>query len=530
MTRHNLILVTGGARSGKSRRALDLAQPCAHKAFLATAEPVDAEMRERIARHRAERGDSFLTVEAPIDLAGAVLSLSASVEVAIVDCLTIWLGNLMHRSARNDRGYREIDAFVDQLENPRCDLIIVSNEVGMGIVPDTPLSRRFRDLAGGLNQTVARLADRVELMVAGVPMTVLRGNRKIGTLETAIDAIVPLDATLERGVRDRLDSLTKPPGSLGALEELATRYCLITGTLEPVLGGKKIFTFAGDHGVAAEGVSAYPQAVTPQMIRNMLAGGAAVNVLAAHVGAELSVIDIGVDDPLEGAAGLHRAKIRPGTGNIAKGPAMEVGEAIRAVETGIGLAAPAAAAGITLIGGGDMGIANTTSASALLAALLPAPAIDVTGHGTGIDEATLARKTAIVEQALAVNRDRLNGPLNALAALGGFEIAGIAGLFLGAAAHRVPAVVDGFIASAGALAACRLCPAVKEYLYFSHCSAEAGHRRFFERFGATPILDLNMRLGEGTGVALAMSLIEAAVKLYNDMATFDSAGASGGAR
>lgn len=330
-------------------------------------------------------------------------------------------------------------------------------------------------------------------------------------------------------MRRRLDNLTKPPGSLGALEDVALRYCLITATAEPWLGKKKIFTFAGDHGVAAEGVSAYPKAVTPQMVRNMLAGGAAVSVLARHVGAEVCVVDIGVDDALEGASGLHRAKIRPGTANIAKGPAMEVSEAARAVETGIGLATQAAAAGFTMVGGGDMGIANTTSASALFAALLPCPAEETTGRGTGIDEATLVRKIAVVEQALAVNRDRLTDPLATLAALGGLEIAGICGLVLGAAAQRIPAVVDGFIASAGALVACRICPTVENYLYFSHCSAENGHRRFFERFGATPLLDLGMRLGEGTGAALAMSLVEGAVRLYNEMATFESAGVSGGA-
>ena len=332
---------------------------------------------------------------------------------------------------------------------------------------------------------------------------------------------------MEREVREHLDSLTKPRGSLGLLEDVALRYCLIAGTATPALGKKKIFTFAGDHGVAEEGVSAYPKAVTPQMVRNILAGGAAVNVLAAHVGAEVCVVDIGVDDPLEGALGLYRAKIRPGTANLATGPAMELDEAVRAVETGIGLAADAAAEGITMIGGGDMGIANTTSAAALFAALLPCPAAAATGRGTGIDEATLVRKIAVVERALAVNRDRLSDPLATLAALGGLEIAGLCGLMLGAAARRIAVVVDGFIASAGALAACRMCPPVKDYLYFSHRSAEAGHRLFLEHFGATPLLDLGMRLGEGTGAALAMSLIEAAVKLYNEMATFDSAGVSG---
>ncbi len=345
----------------------------------------------------------------------------------------------------------------------------------------------------------------------------------MSTLKRAIDAIVPVDPALEPGIRARLDSLTKPPGSLGRLEDLAAQYCLITGTLEPSLGGKEIFTFAGDHGVAAEAVSAYPKEVTAQMVRNMLAGGAAINVLARHVGARVCVVDIGVDDPLQDSPGLCRRKVRSGTGNIARGPAMTEPEAVRALETGIELANEASARGATLIGAGDMGIANTTPSSALMAVLLPCPVEEVTGRGTGIDDAALRRKMEVIERVISVNRERLGDPLTALAAVGGMEIAGICGLVLGAAACRVPVVVDGFISSAGALVACRMCKPVKEYLFFSHCSGEAGHRVFFNRFGVEPLLDLGMRLGEGTGAALAMSLIEAAVKIYNEMATFDSA-------
>jgi nicotinate-nucleotide--dimethylbenzimidazole phosphoribosyltransferase len=280
---------------------------------------------------------------------------------------------------------------------------------------------------------------------------------------------------------------------------------------------------AGDHGVAEEGVSAYPKAVTPQMVRNMLAGGAAVNVLARHVGAEVRVVDIGVDDPLDNASGLIRKKIRPGTGNIAQGPAMTPEEALHAMLTGAELAREAFKEGITLLGAGDMGIANTTPSSALFAALLPCEVEAITGRGTGIDDATLERKIQVIKKALVVNRNSLSDPFNALATVGGFEIAGITGLILGAAACRIPVVVDGFISSAGALVACRMCGHVKEYLFFSHCSAEKGHVMFFERFRTKPILDLTMRLGEGTGAALAMTIIEAAIKTYNEMATFDSA-------
>jgi nicotinate-nucleotide--dimethylbenzimidazole phosphoribosyltransferase len=343
-------------------------------------------------------------------------------------------------------------------------------------------------------------------------------------LHETIDAVPAVDPAVEQRARAHLDSLTKPPCSLGRLEDLAAQYCAATGTAEPTLGEKQIFTFAADHGVVEEGVSAYPKEVTPQMVRNMLGGGAAVSVLAGHVGARLCVVDIGVDDPLADAPGLCRRKVRAGTRNIACGPAMTEGEAVQAVETGIELAQGAVEAGVSLIGAGEMGIGNTTPSSALFAALLPCEVEQVTGRGTGIDDATLARKVEVIGRALAVNRSRLRDPLGALAAVGGLEIAAICGVALGAAARRVPVVVDGFISSAGALVACRMCERLRPYLFFSHCSAEAGHRTFFEEFGVEPLLDLGMRLGEGTGAALAISLVEAGVKVYNGMATFDSAG------
>jgi len=327
-------------------------------------------------------------------------------------------------------------------------------------------------------------------------------------------------------VARRLDSLTKPQDSLGRLEEIALRYCLARGTAMPEPGPKKIVCMAADHGVAEEGVSAYPQAVTAQMVANMLAGGAAINVLARHTGAELELVDMGVAADLSRMAGLRSCRIRAGSNNIARGPAMSVEEAVRAVETGISIAREAASGGFALLGTGDMGIANTTPSSALFAALLPCRPAEVTGRGTGVDDAGLQRKLATIEKALSVNRPRLGDPLSALAALGGFEIAGIAGLIIGGAAFRLPVVVDGFISSAAALCAIRMNPAVARYIFFSHVSAEAGHRFVMDRIGERPVLDLSMRLGEGTGAAIAMSVIEAALKLYREMATFDSAGVS----
>ncbi len=343
-------------------------------------------------------------------------------------------------------------------------------------------------------------------------------------LSQVLAPVQAVDFSLESQVRGHLDNLTKPRGSLGQLEELAVRYCLARGSAEPDLGRKVIYTFAADHGVAAEGVSAFPSEVTVQMVRNMLAGGAAVNVLARHVGAEVHVVDIGVSDPLENAAGLIRRKIAMGTANIAKGQAMTTEQCRGAIEVGMELAAMAAEQGVTLIGTGEMGIGNTTPSAALFATLLPCEVEAVTGLGTGIDADRLAHKQAVIRRALGVNRERLRDPLGALAAVGGFEIAGICGLILGAGAHRIPVVVDGFISTAGALAAWKLCPVVQDYLFFSHVSAETGHQAFFDRMGIRPLLDLQMRLGEGTGAALGMSLIEAAVKVYREMATFDSAG------
>ncbi len=348
-------------------------------------------------------------------------------------------------------------------------------------------------------------------------------------LDRTIAAVRPVGSGRRATVQAHLDDLTKPRGSLGRLESVAMAYCLATDTEVPVLKRKKIFCFAGDHGVAAEGVSAFPQEVTPQMVANMCAGGAAINVLARQGGIDLDIVDMGVAADLTALLGVIDRKVARGTGNIAREAAMTEVQCRQALEAGIGLARDAVDSGVHLLGTGDMGIANTTPSAALLCAWLGLAPKDVVGRGTGVDDARLAHKVATVERTLARHADAFGDaapPLTILASLGGYEIAGIAGLILGAAVLRTPVVVDGFISSAGALAACRLCPAVKDYLFFSHLSDEAGHRVFAEALGVRPLLDLGMRLGEGTGAALAMHLVEAAVRLYNEMATFSSAGVS----
>ena len=345
-------------------------------------------------------------------------------------------------------------------------------------------------------------------------------------LESILSRIQPVDKSREDEIRAHLDNLTKPPGSLGYLEEMAIRYCLAAGTTRPEMGKKVIYTFAGDHGVTAEGISAFPKEVTPQMVFNMLSGGAGVNVLARHSGVDVRVVDMGVEGDLPDHPGLISCKVRRGTANMAEGPAMTREEAAAAIEAGIGLALIAADEGATILGTGEMGIGNTTPSSALFAVLLPCNVKDITGRGTGIDDRKLDHKIEVIERAITVNAAHFTDPLGVLAAVGGLEIAGICGLILGAASRKVPVVVDGFISSAGALTACRIAPDVKDYLFFSHVSAEAGHAMFLREFGVRPILDLGFRLGEGTGAALGIFLVEAAVKIYREMATFASAGVS----
>jgi nicotinate-nucleotide--dimethylbenzimidazole phosphoribosyltransferase len=342
-------------------------------------------------------------------------------------------------------------------------------------------------------------------------------------LQQLLNRIQPVDTSLKVAAEAHLDDLTKPQGSLGRLEEVALKYVLATASLNPVLSKKKICCFAGDHGVAAEGVSAFPAEVTPQMVYNMLSGGAAINVLTRHAGVDLDVVDMGVNHEFPDSLGLVKRKVKPGSANIAIGPAMSEEDALQALLSGAELAFEAHEAGYHILGTGEMGIANTTPATALYSVLLDVPVESITGRGTGIDDERLKHKIAVIKKAIEVNASHSTTPFGTLAALGGYEIAAITGFILGAAASRVPVVVDGFISSSGAVVALKLCPAVEDYLFFSHLSNEQGHRAVMQKLGARPILDLDLRLGEGTGAALSMQIIEGALKIYNEMATFSGA-------
>ena len=335
--------------------------------------------------------------------------------------------------------------------------------------------------------------------------------------------IQPLDVSLHVTAQARLDRLTKPLGSLGRLEELAASYVAITGELKPNVPRAVVFTFAADHGVAREGVSAYPREVTPQMVLNFLRGGAGVNVLAKHAGVDVRVVDIGVDYEFGGLPGLLDRKVMKGTRNMAVEPAMTRSQAEQAVMVGVELATEAVREGVGLIGTGEMGIGNTTASAAITAVMTGRPAAETTGRGTGIDESVRMHKVAVIQQALDLHRPDMMDPLDVLAKVGGLEIGGLTGLILGTAAARVPVVLDGFIAGAAALIAVGLQPLCREYLIASHRSVEQGHRVVLDHLRLKPLLDLDLRLGEGTGACLGMDLVCAAIKIYTEMATFDEA-------
>jgi nicotinate-nucleotide--dimethylbenzimidazole phosphoribosyltransferase len=341
-----------------------------------------------------------------------------------------------------------------------------------------------------------------------------------------IASVTPTDAGWLPRAAARLDSLTKPPGSLGRLEELAARVACVQETVRPKAARKRIVLMAADHGVVAEGVSPYPQDVTMQMVENFAHGGAAINQLAATARAELTLVDIGVAGDLSELDGIVHAKLAQGTANFVQGPAMTRALCAEAILVGARLAQEAAADGVELIGTGEMGIGNTTAATALTCAFTGVAPLSVTGPGTGLDDAGIVRKAAVVGRALEVNAGLLTDPLGILAALGGLEIAGLAGVVIGAAASRRCVVVDGYISGAAALAALRICPGCADYVFPSHRSAEPGHAVVLVALGLEPVLDLDMRLGEGTGAALAFGIIEAACRMMSGMATFAEAGVS----
>jgi nicotinate-nucleotide--dimethylbenzimidazole phosphoribosyltransferase len=348
------------------------------------------------------------------------------------------------------------------------------------------------------------------------------------SLNQTIDSIKPLDKTSMVEARARQDKLTKPAGSLGRLEELSIQIAGVQGKARPVIKNKAMITMAGDHGVVDEKIGNWPREVTAQMVENFLRGGAGINVLARQVGARIVFVDMGVASDLKPSPQLIVKKIGYGTKNMCLGPAMTREQAVKAVEAGIEIVNGEADKGLDIVGTGDMGIGNTTASSAIFAAITVRPVEEVTGRGTGLNDEQLTHKISVIKRALAVNKPDPSRPLDVLAGVGGFEIGGLAGVMLGAAARRIPVVIDGFISGAAALIAVALAPQLKDYIIAAHCSAEAGHTAMLEYMGLRPLLNLDMRLGEGTGAALGIFIAEAAVRTLNEMATFAEAGVSEG--
>lgn len=357
----------------------------------------------------------------------------------------------------------------------------------------------------------------------------MSNGQPVSFLDATYRRIYPQDFDFRRQAEERLNQLTMPHWALGDLMDLAIDLAGMTRSLHPPVARKCVVVMAGDHGVTAEGVSRYPAEVTTQMVHNIVRGGAGINALALQAGAEVRVVDMGaVDDfvDLVRAGQVIAKKIGRGTANMVYGPAMTRTHAVMAVEAGIEVA-NLLAPEVDVFGTGEMGIGNTTPSTAIAAVLTGRPVAEVTGRGTGIDDDQLRHKIKVVERAIARNRPDPKDGLDVLAKVGGFEIGGIAGLILGAAAHRKPVLVDGFISTAGAMIACVLEPFVRDYIICAHRSVEPGHGALIDKLGRRPLLDLNLRLGEGTGAALAMNVVEAAVHVLTEVATFAEAGVSG---
>jgi nicotinate-nucleotide--dimethylbenzimidazole phosphoribosyltransferase len=351
-------------------------------------------------------------------------------------------------------------------------------------------------------------------------------------MEDILDGIRPVDDEWKDKAKARTAQLLMPSRALGRLHEISERLCAIQRTLNPTIARKVILVMAGDHGVVAEGVSAYPQEVTGAMVQTFLVGGAGINAISRHVDADVRVVDMGIIPELnvntiQGSDRLIVRKIAPGTANLARGPAMSREQAQQALVTGFEIADDLFHKGYEILGTGDMGIGNTTPSAAVGVLVTGAAIEQMVGRGTGVDDTGLARKREAVRRGLEANRPNPKDGLDVLAKVGGFEIGGIAGTILAGAFHRRPVVIDGFISTAGALVASTVCPAVKDYLFAGHCSEEAGHRIMLQHLNLIPILDLGMRLGEGTGAALAMSIMEGAVKVFTEMMTFEQAGVPG---
>jgi nicotinate-nucleotide--dimethylbenzimidazole phosphoribosyltransferase len=583
-------LVLGGARSGKTRHAERLLDSAAAVTFIATSgdRPDDPEWTSRVAAHRASRPETWRTVETT-DVAAA-LDAAKPGDVLLIDCVSLWLAAILDESGiwtatepddqerANAHVDEQIDRLVEAWTRTPARVVAVSNEVGSGIVPETVSGRRYRDDLGWLNTLLADSADEVVFVVAGIPVD-LRGGwpnaaasaprtsaapaasavtgeptTQLAAPAPALTAPVPApapgpsgeglpapldldalatqvglpDETAREAAQQRQGRLTKPTGALGRLEDLSIWMAAAQGQNPPRLFQRvRVVIFAGDHGVARSGVSAYPPEVTAQMVRNFVAGGAAVNVLARQAGATVRVLDISVDSDLSDLPlDVTAHKVRRGSGDIAHEPALSREEAERAFSTGMAIADEEVDSGADLLIPGDMGIGNTTVAAALVAVLTGSEVAGLVGRGTGIDDRAWMTKCAAVRDAARRGRFQGGDMIGLLAEAGGADVAAMAGFLLQAAIRRTPVLLDGVVSGAAALVAHRVAYPAREWWLAGHRSTEPAHTRALEQLGLEPIVDYGLRLGEGTGALVALPVLQAAVATLAEMATFDEAGVS----
>ncbi|MDQ4010183.1 MAG: nicotinate-nucleotide--dimethylbenzimidazole phosphoribosyltransferase [Actinomycetota bacterium] len=546
-------LVLGGARSGKSAHAEALLGDT-RVDYLATArrQVDDADWEQRIAVHVARRPPGWRTVE-PSDLPAA-LRAAGPVPV-LVDDVATWLTGELDDAGAWKGGSEALATcrarcaeLVSAVAACPAQLVLVSAEVGLGVVPATHAGRLFRDELGALNAELAAVCDEVLLLVAGLPVRLRQvqvpgapaGRMHADGIPQALEerrvefpSITPPDQQARREAVARHEQLTKPAGSLGRLEELGVWVAACQGVCPPrPFAQPQVVVFAGDHGVAARGVSAYPSEVTRQMVNNFLDGGAAVNVLASLAGAAVRVVDMAVDDEpaassTEGSPLVTRHKVRRSSGAIDRQDALTDVEVTQALAAGVAIADEEVDRGADLLIAGDMGIGNTTSAAVLVAALTGVEPVAVVGRGTGIDDAGWMRKAAAIRDALRRARPVVGDPVALLRTAGGADIAAMAAFLAQAAVRRTPVILDGVTVGAAAMLAEELAPGARQWWVAGHRSVEPAHTLVLEHLELDPLLDLGMRLGEGSGAVAALPLVQLAVQVLAEMATFDDAGVSG---
>ncbi len=555
----SIAFVTGPVRSGKSRFAAGLAAAAGGQVvYVATArrDPGDVEFEARVERHRRDRPPSWRVVETahgPGTSLSDVISQATPSDVLLVDSLGTWLASLMQGEPATNVGALALerhldeaaDALLEALERTRTTCIFVGEEVGWGIVPLYASARVFRDVLGRLQQRIAARAERAYLLVCGVALDLLVAGASVVPLEAPlvtpapnvfstesfdlpalVASIAPANAEAARRARARIDALTKPVESLGRIETLAVSLAAIAGAVpEHAYVAKAILIGAADHGVAGEGVSAFPAEVTAQMVGGFLDGHAAINAFARTCAADVYVVDFGIATSSSPHPMLLDRRIAAGTGNLAREPALAPSQVDAALAAGASAVEEICSRrAYDVFALGEMGIGNTTSAAAVVAALTAATTEQAVGRGTGIDDDRLRHKRSVVTRALA--RFDARDWRSVAGEVGGFEIVGLAGAMLALARCKIPIVLDGFIVAAAALLATRIAPAVREYLIAAHRSQEPGHRIALEALDLRPLLDLDLRLGEATGAALALPLVETATRMLCEMQTFAEAGVS----